>query len=273
MTTFKPGPAQRRPVRLQILSDLHLERGTPFVPAKSSADVIVLAGDIHEGVQGIAWARKTFPEKAIVYVAGNHEFYRQSWDRLADEMRSEAGRHEIHFLENEEVTTAGVRFLGATLWTDFEFFGAETKQAAMDEIQASAWEYRKVHGPEDGRITPQHTLARHKASRDWLKSRLADKVASPTVVVTHHYPCRHSTPARFADSVKTAAFGSHLEHLLGGPAAWVHGHTHTTCDYTQQGTRIVCNPLGGTSPGKPPENKLFDPEMVISLQPGEHLPY
>ena len=59
-------------MRLLIYSDLHLE-SHPFTPppeAVKQADVVVLAGDIKEG-GGLASARKMFPDKEIVYVAGN----------------------------------------------------------------------------------------------------------------------------------------------------------------------------------------------------------
>lgn len=61
-------------MRILVLSDLHVEFA-PFEPnlkATDLADVVVLAGDIHQGVTGLTWARQNFPRKEIVYVAGNH---------------------------------------------------------------------------------------------------------------------------------------------------------------------------------------------------------
>ena len=61
-------------MKLHVLSDLHnefleyLSTGT-----SKEADVIVLAGDIGSGVKGVEWARAEWPDKPIVYVAGNHE--------------------------------------------------------------------------------------------------------------------------------------------------------------------------------------------------------
>lgn len=65
-------------MKIHVLSDLHIEFA-PFVPdpaAVEAADVIVLAGDISTGTQAIPWARKTFAAKPVIYIAGNHEFYR-----------------------------------------------------------------------------------------------------------------------------------------------------------------------------------------------------
>ncbi|WP_425334298.1 metallophosphoesterase [Polynucleobacter sphagniphilus] len=61
-------------MKLHVLSDLHLEFAD-FTPASNTADVVVLAGDIGLRAEGVTWARKSFPQQAIIYVAGNHEFY------------------------------------------------------------------------------------------------------------------------------------------------------------------------------------------------------
>ena len=47
---------------LYILSDLHLE-AEGFIPdaqALERCDAVILAGDIHPGLDGIRWAAKTF---------------------------------------------------------------------------------------------------------------------------------------------------------------------------------------------------------------------
>lgn len=102
-------------MKLHILSDLHNE----FVPhqpnpeAVAAADVIVLAGDIDVSIKGLTWARETFSNHEIVYVAGNHEFYQHHWNQLLFDMRLKADALGIHFLENQAVMIDGLRFLGA----------------------------------------------------------------------------------------------------------------------------------------------------------------
>lgn len=176
-------------MKLLVLSDLHVEFA-PFVPdaeASQAADVIVLAGDIHKGVQGMDWARKTFPNKKIIYVAGNHEFYGQHWDKLLDRLRTQARVHGVHFLENETVTIEGIRFLGATLWTDFELFGPENRprtmvaaKHGMNDFQAIQAEPLVNEGKRYGykriKLTPFHTLQRHQESLAWLRQELQNGV-------------------------------------------------------------------------------------------------
>lgn len=60
-------------MKLHILSDLHLENEGFTIP-ETNADVIVLAGDIHEGTRAIPWIKEQ-TDKPVIYVAGNHEYY------------------------------------------------------------------------------------------------------------------------------------------------------------------------------------------------------
>ncbi len=81
------------PMRLQILSDLHLEFGDRQRP-RPLADVVVLAGDIHQGKAGLTWAKRNFPNTPVIYVLGNHEFYRHSIPDLTKIVKREAkGSH------------------------------------------------------------------------------------------------------------------------------------------------------------------------------------
>jgi predicted phosphodiesterase len=136
-------------MKLLISSDLHLEFAK-FSPVwnglriDEGVDVVVLAGDICEGTQGIRWARETFITKEIVYIAGNHEYYDRHWEALQQDMRSTATRMDVHFLDQDSVELFGVRFLGATLWTDFALFGKEKKPTAMFEAERYMNDYKCI---------------------------------------------------------------------------------------------------------------------------------
>ena len=257
-------------MKLYVLSDLHVEFSlfTPNPDAVRAADVIILAGDIYLGVRGVAWARKTFGDKPIVYVAGNHEFYGHHWDKLLDQLRDEAQTHDVHFLENDSVTINDVRFLGATLWTDFQFFGLSRRSQAMREVEQCLIDYSEINadsaivGTQDGKkepvrwsrkLTAAHSLARHQASLAWLKSELLGAsesvIAARTVVVSHHYPHKNSTTPLYANDLVTAGFGSHLPiDTITQADLWIHGHTHYSFDYRlhnkDRSVRVVCNPRG-----------------------------
>ena len=116
-------------MRIRVLSDLHMEFA-PFYAPPADADVVVLAGDVAPGLRGLEWARSAFGGAPVVYVAGNHEFYCHATPKLADDLAREAEGSPVHVLENAEVVTGGVRFLGCTLWTDFDLFGERIRSAA-----------------------------------------------------------------------------------------------------------------------------------------------
>lgn len=265
-------------MRLLVLSDLHVE----FAPMAALAgaqridqgvDVVVLAGDIHVGVQGLVWARATFPHKPIVYVAGNHELYDGDWDLGLQRMRDKAQALDIHFLENDTVDILGLRFLGCTLWTDFELFGTDQRDAAMAVARRTMVDYRAItKGPSDPStglptaLQPMDTWERHQQSRAWLDGALAQAEPRRTVVVSHHYPSFQSTAAIYQKDLGSAAFGSNLEHWMGRAAVWIHGHTHTSFDYRIQGTRVVCNPRGYPLRRQGGfENPRFDPAGWVDV--------
>lgn len=251
-------------MKLLVLSDLHVEH-MPFRPDAAQvaeAEVIVLAGDIHTATHAAAWARHTFGDRPIVMVAGNHEYFHLPWDGAIAQLRALALQSGVIFLEDDRAVINGVTFLGCTLWTDFGYFGADRRDIAMQAARRVVRDYRLIRG-----ATPESTMERHAMSMAFLKSEMAQPRSGPRVVVTHHYPHRLSTAARFADDPVTAAFGSHVSaSLIGGSDLWIHGHTHASCDYRLGGTRVVCNPRGYPRPTASGfENPDFDASLLVEV--------
>lgn len=85
-------------MKLHILSDLHNEF-SKFVPPKTAADVVVLAGDIDNHRSGVYWAAATF-DKPVIYIAGNHEYYHDNTKTLPAELGAAAEGTSVHFLDN-----------------------------------------------------------------------------------------------------------------------------------------------------------------------------
>lgn len=251
-------------MKIRVLSDLHLEFAD-WTPPPVSADVVVLAGDIHVGGAGIPWARHHFPPADIVYVPGNHEFYGSDMEVMRDQLRRAARDHAIHLLDADEAVINGVRFLGATLWTDFSFDGREPQQIAraMASAQHGMVDYQTIRIHESRLLTPDDTRAIHRRQAAWLADRLATPFDGVTVVVTHHLPHRRSVHPRFEGDDLNPSFVTHLPQLVREPVSlWIHGHTHESCNYAIRGTRVVCNPRGYL-PHEP--NAHFDPKLVASI--------
>lgn len=264
-------------MKLAVLSDLHLEFSPWEVPARTlrEADVIVLAGDIGMTTHGLHWARQAFPGKRIIYVAGNHEFYGAEIRGLIKELRQVAAELYIDFLEKDEVVIDGIRFIGTTLWTDFELYGSG---AAMGVAMQEAGKYMLDF---DGRIRcspmpsfrPADSIALHRQSRDWLAAKLDEPFDGKTVVVTHHAPSMRSIAARYAEDPVSAAFGSNLDDLVAKANLWIHGHTHTAFRYQigpdPERGHVVCNPRGyrrETYAGVRGEKTGWHPRLLIDTE-------
>ena len=114
---------------IQVFSDLHFEAQAEFDIPKTEAEVIVLAGDIGEGLDGVHWAIRQANqlEKPVLYDFGNHEHYQHSFPGLITEAKLLTQGTRVHVLERNRYIHGQTRFLGCTLWTDFQLFGTEQK--------------------------------------------------------------------------------------------------------------------------------------------------
>jgi predicted phosphodiesterase len=253
-------------VKLHVLSDLHL--GLAAMPhPRTDADVVVLAGDIARPREAVAWACGF--DKPVVYVPGNHEYYGGSLDGTLAELRALAAGTPVRLLADDELVIDGVRFLGTTLWTDFDLFGrGEQRAAAVAEASRLLRDFSRIRraAADAALFTPAdcaRLFAHHAA---WLRARLAQPRAGATVVVTHHAPSPRSIHPRFEGSLLNACFVSEAEDLLGAEKAclWIHGHTHDSFDYDCAGTRVLCNPRGYVRDGVR-ENAAFDEGLVVTV--------
>jgi len=251
-------------MRIRVLSDLHLEF-QHWTPPPVSADVVVLAGDIDSGANGILWGREYFPESEIIYIPGNHEFYGSEMQDMLGKMRREAKRAGVHLLDADAVEIDGVRFLGATLWTDFALYGTEPKDIAryMAIGQSMMADYRMIRWKDAGSLAPEETREIHQLQVSWLTTELANPFPGSTVVITHHLPHLNSVHEKYRGDLLNPCFASDLSALLRPPVKlWIHGHTHESMDYEIGGTRVVCNPRGYL-PQEP--NKFFNPKLVVEV--------
>jgi len=240
-------------MKLRILSDLHLEHHTPASIPDCAADVVILAGDIANGRDGIDWAARNF-STPVVYVPGNHEYYENNIDAVDAVMAAASAQAgHVHLLNHAVLTLTPVgeppvRFIGATWWTDYALFGMDRREASMQACAGVMLDHRLIELQEaDGRkrtFTPHDALARHEAASDWLARELARPFAGRTVVVTHHAPDLGSLDPRFSHDLVSGGFISRRPDLVSRTDLWVHGHTHTGFDYRLGDSRVVCNPRG-----------------------------
>lgn len=257
---------ETRSIRLNILSDLHLSRaGLPLPDVQ--ADIVILAGDISRPKEALAWAsRFTQP---VLYVPGNHEFYGNSLGDTLAELRHYAQGTSVHVLDNEEIVLEGIRFLGSTLWTDFNLYGqGAVRDQAINQALALIRDFAAIKSDAvpGAPMSPAELETMFSANRQWLQSKLEASFDGPTVVITHHAPSIKSIHPRFEGSLINTCFVSDSEYLMNADRAalWIHGHTHDSFDYQVDGTRVICNPRGYARDGVN-ENPRFDPNLVAEL--------
>jgi predicted phosphodiesterase len=268
-------------MRFQLFSDLHAD----VAPHKSikladRLDAVVVAGDVCEGAQkAFRMLRGIVPvEIPIVAVLGNHEFYGRFHSIEVEEARRFALDFGVSLLEEDSASIRGVRFVGATAWTDYRLFGDRNAPAAMTAARTGLNDHRRIGWRKTpwGRFRPEEALMLHWRTRAFLKDALATD--QPTVVVTHHAPSMLSVADRYKTDILTAAFASSIAHdLLETPLptadaateflprlradVWCHGHTHNSADYVVGTTRVIANPHGYGN-----ENEHFDPSLVVEIE-------
>ena len=246
---------------LHILSDLHVEFET-FEPPQVDCDVVVLAGDIHVGNKGLRWAIEKFPHVPVIYVLGNHEYYGKALPKLTETLKQEARDSNVHILENDKLVVDDVVFLGCTLWTDFKLFG-DPRISGYEATQKMT-DYRKIRvSPQYRKLRSIDTTVIHSKSVHWLKTQFPDQMDRKIIIVTHHAPSEKSLPRPYQNDILSAAYASRLDDVIEASMAklWIHGHIHTTQDYSIGTTRIVCNPKGYPDQ----YNSQFNPGCVIEV--------
>ena len=259
-------------MRLLILSDLHREvwGETPLgIDLEvSRPDVVVLAGDIDNNASGVEWARRAFPGITTLYVSGNHEGYCDRIDEVERRIaKACAASPNVEYLQQKEVSMGGVRFLGCTLWTDFELFGKGRRHEAMTASLRAINDFRLIRLTSQGGRTlhPSDTAEWHDRHSFWLRERLAMPFDGPTVVITHMAPSWGSVAARYSEDILSSAFASDLDDLVSRADLWVHGHMHDSFDYQLGRCRVVCNPRGYPSRTGQTENQRFNPNWVVEV--------
>jgi Icc-related predicted phosphoesterase len=249
-------------MKLLVLSDLHLEFAPLSIP-DTDADVIILAGDINLKTRGLEWAIKTFHDKPVIAVMGNHEYYGEKYPGLVTKGKQLVEGTNIHLLENDHIEIDGVSFFGCTLWTDLKLFGDARLAGYFCQQEMSDFKKIRVE-PGYSKLNPVSMTAIHNRSLDWLNDELSASTTKQNVVVTHHAPSARSIAPKLSEELTSAAYASHLDALIGNHniVIWVHGHVHNSCDYNVGNTRIVCNPRGYSPDWLNPD---FDESFIVEI--------
>ncbi len=227
----------------------HPSRG-PMLDAVGSVDLVVLAGDIHNGLRGIVYAEQVgkYLNAPVVMVAGNHEYYHHDMATLLPAFQETLGKTQhVHFLENQAVSlTLGggqkIKLLGCTLWTDFALQGAVAVSMQNAQIAMNDYRFIELNGIP---LAAQNTRDFHAASLAWLHRELdATEPGVNRIVITHHAPSGAVLGKRagpIAPAYGSEIIGQFSDKKLDG---WIHGHTHFRHESVIDGIRLASAPRG-----------------------------
>ena len=258
-------------MKLQLLSDLHLETET-FDPVPApGAEVLVLAGDIDSQWDG--YQRFAHWPVPVIVVAGNHEFDGRDFDTALLGLRQLCQGLGFTFLERDSLLLTDrqgqrVRVLGSTRWSDFDLFGAEQRPRAE---RAAEYFLRLMATSRGGR--PFDAVAVREESllcRAWLEQELQRAPRGQwdkTLVITHFAPSLRSADPRYGQQPGTASFCNADDDLIPRADLWLHGHLHCRHDYwvdrpARLPSRVVCQARGLSHKG---EDQGHDGQRLIEV--------
>ncbi len=251
-------------MKIQILSDLHLEFSHYQIVTVEDSDIIVIAGDFtiaRKLRQLKAYSQSV--RKPVFFVAGNHDYY-GGYFSVVNKYLDNIGLKidNFHFLSNSSFVYENVKLVGCTLWSNFDLAPkpevyARTVGSKINDF----WEISKLSGERISRFTPSDCRKLNEESREFLKRELSTDSETRSIVITHFMPSPKSIHPRFEHDILNPFFCCNCESLMGpNVPLWIHGHTHDSMDYFHKGTHVIANPRGYYE-----ENKRFNGRLTIDL--------
>lgn len=226
-------------MRLGIISDTHygfskfthrklekvLEKNT-----EDSFDVLIHAGDwiSHKQkslIQILSLFRKHYPNKPILGVLGNHDY----WDEKKD---YSLGKYFDIFSDHEK------------LFLDFDITYLQNKPYTLDKYTFygfDGWYYEVYPKTNDIKYMPVFCKGlnvseylRDRAEKSFVNILNTEKQSEHEILVTHFPP--------FTDNIRYLEYcanSSYYKFITERFNTFIVGHSHVACDYVKDSCRIV----------------------------------
>jgi predicted phosphodiesterase len=231
-------------MKIQVISDIHLEERDKIPLIKPDGDILFLAGDI--GIIG----NKIYEEflqycndhwTTVLYVLGNHELYSEthSLHQLSIQYKDYIKQfNNITLLDHNICRFSGYVIIGCTLWGNFE---KETHISGTPK-KISIWNEDKLEPIGTSKITELH-----KYSYEWIKNNIHP--TSPTIILTHFPVTLENDKVRQLrhreeDKEVLKEYGAEMNLTSDVGIICISGHTHYSHDFNRDGVRYISNQLG-----------------------------
>lgn len=258
--------------KIGLISDLHLESSNIDLP-NPGWDYLVIAGDLSASLPNMLhffnyYAPTDIP---IIYVLGNHEYEGRRLDDNVEKIKEMLKPFSnVHVLDNESIVIDNIKFIGATLWSNFELEGIDKKKTEMEWAKFNIVDFTYIFDKNiDGRyqsISPERMVKLNEDAYKFLEYELKhNPFEGEKIVVTHFAPHKNSIHENHKNMMNSYWINN-FEELMGFSKYWFHGHTHESLRYTVEGTEVVCNPRGHSLRFNISSNKNFDKELFLPIE-------
>jgi hypothetical protein len=269
----REGKDSRPDLRIQLVSDLHIEmlKRPPKIPV--NAPCIALLGDTGvAGTKMYAAFIRSLSEKfeTVLILAGNHEFYGGEYEERKYDIRRLEPQADslpnVRFLDCESVNLGGVKVLGCTLWSHVPLPAREVVRNTLNDYRVIEMLDIGAEEPRPLLVTDTNAMHRREATFLWKEIATAKEAGQMVLVLTHHSPLIRGTSHPEYEGLPTNhGFSTDLSELMGSPvAAWVYGHTHfNPSELVVNGTRVLANQKGYN---EEKTGVAFDPGLVLHVK-------
>lgn len=241
-------------LKLQYISDIHLEYRDKLPKFKKVGNCIALLGDIGDPFKSnysefIKYTSNEWDKTFIL--SGNHEYWQQKYDINDVDLKITeitTKFNNVFYLNNSYYDLENYRILGTTLWSHVD---KPPIKIMGDDIKIKN---------DNQNLTYKKINKLHFNSKSWLSNNISNS-NKPLIVLTHHLPSYNLIIDKYQNSKYNEyfnRFASNMDDYIKPPVKfWLCGHSH--CNYETIINNVYC---GINAFGYPKQSEKHNSENI-----------